>query len=176
MINNSVLSFFGLLILSGWAICSTATAQHFHCHRCGCSEEPKSKVCLVRTFKQVSIPDYTCDFQETFYPQKGQVWSERNQNDSFVVQRKDKCGVPCLTCNSKCGCQCTVGARPDGCHQSTSVRKPVGSTLHWVPVLKWKKIKCCPSCEVYATEPPPIVESNDDGDSKEPDQPEESEK
>ena len=77
--------FFGLVIAIGLSNGSQAKAQHFHCHGCGCSEKPHSKVRLVKTYKQVSIPNYVCNSQETFYPQKGMVFKHRNQVDSFVV-------------------------------------------------------------------------------------------
>jgi hypothetical protein len=171
MVNKLALSFFGLLVCFGLTVCSTAAAQHSHCASCGCAEKPLSKVCLVKSYKQVSIPDYTCTSQETFYPQKGMVLKQRNQADTFIVQRKNLRGELCLCCESKTGCECNAGACPDGRHQTTSVRQPVGSTLHWVPVVQWKKVKCCRNCgavpvehlvtELPTIELPPIVPAKD---------------
>lgn len=171
MTNKLILVFVGMLICFGSQLSLSAYGQHHRCKKCGCSEKPTSKLCLVRKYKQVSIPDYDCVAQETFYPDKGMTWKQRHQTDSFVVQRKDRCGESCLTCECKNECQCLAAARPTGCYQTTAVRQPAGSTIQWLPVVKWEKIPVCSKCGAYQTAHSTIVDTGEVEKSPKPDEP-----
>ena len=169
MVNKLAMTIFAIISCLGSPIASTAMAQQFQCASCGCAEKPHTKVCLVTTYEQVSIPDYVCNSRETFYPQKGMVMKQRYQNDTFIVQRKNRCNEPCLKCKTECGPERNAGGFPNGCLQTTSVLQTSGSTMHWVPVVKWIKVECCSDCGFYSTaSPTAAVSMNQDATKTEP--------
>ena len=148
----------GAIVLAFTVNSSLVLAQHDHyggwshydghgcCPSCGCEEEPKTKMYLVRVYKKVDIPNYASQPQNTFYPAKGFVNHQRYANDSFIVNRKDRCGQSCLGCETVNGCQTNQGMTAAGCCKLTDTCKPVSVSTHYIPVLKWKKVEMCPKC------------------------------
>jgi len=101
------------------------------------------------------MPTYTCTKAQTFYPDKGKVFHQQYRCDTFCTLHKTcdcaagKGGsiatLGCC-CRTVSGCKTLYGALPTGCHLGTCLKRPTGSTVTPLPVLKWVTSYVCEDC------------------------------
>lgn len=142
------------------------------CHHCGCRTHNKPRLCLIRTYEEVEMPQYACEPEEVFFQHKGVLRHFDYRRDLFSrIERKCYCCCqsklpasshgdhgnwdPCqtvedsslkCTCWIESGCKELLGAKPTGCHKIQQIRTKVDSTQIRVPVMKWVKVCTCDSC------------------------------
>ena len=102
----------------------TAAAEH-GCHFCG-YRNVKKVTRLVKTTKEIKIPNYQCSPSESFYPTRH----------------------GCTSCKTDCGCKTLHGASPCGSFRETCIKQPTGTLCtRVVPEVRWVTMVMCTRCE-----------------------------
>ena len=145
-----------------WAcLWPTASNAQGTCHHCGCQTDRKPKLCLVKTYQQIEVPQYVWMPQPTFLPDKGAICYPQHRSDLHCrLQRQCNRACHCgkhlnwgpqgtplkCCCWLESGCQNLLGAKPTGRHQECFLRQPDEPIKIHVPVVQWKKVCQCRKC------------------------------
>lgn len=122
------------LLLGTFSGMPTADAGKPNCHHCGCQKHVKPVLQLVRVQTEVEIPQYACELQESFYPDKGSICYHDYRCDTFCEFHRT-CGCDSTSCDDGLLCDdqllCDAGPICDPFHNGAPASiVPLTCTCH----------------------------------------------